>query len=140
MIKRLLVICVLLTGCERVSMPEVTTTFVAAGGAAASTVIWANPVSAAVGAAVGGMAGANLTKDDKSVTTEQIAQVENPWQALVLAFDQMLNHAFELVIAVSLAIIGIPMLLSYLLGRFKQRPEDRKAIADLVEKIGKMKE
>ena len=140
MVKRLLLICVLLTGCERVSLPEVTTTFVAAGGAAASTVIWANPVSAAVGAAVGGMAGANLTKDDKTVTVKQIESVENPWQALVLAFDQVLAHAFELVIAISLAIIGLPMLFSYLLGRFKQRPEDRKAIADLVEKVGKMKE
>jgi len=140
MIKRLLLICVLLTGCERISLPEVTTAFTAAGGAAASTVIWTNPAGAIVGGLAGGLAGASITKDDKSVTSEQIQNVQNPWQALVLAFDQMLNHAFELVIAVSLAIIGIPMLLSYLLGRFKQRPEDRKAIADLVEKIGKMKE
>ena len=140
MMKRLVLICVLLSGCERVSLPEVTTTLAATGGAVLSTVVWSNPITAGAGAIAGGLAGANLTDDDKSVTTEQIAQIENPWQALVLAFDQMLNHAFELVIAISLAIIGLPMLFSYLLGRFKQRPEDQKAIADLVEKIGKMKE
>ena len=69
---------------------------------------------------------------DKSLNAEQIAQVENPWQALLVAFDQLLANAFELVIAGSIAIIGIPMLFSYLLGRMKQRPEDAKAISKLV--------
>ena len=32
------------------------------------------------------------------------------------------------------------MLITYLLGRFKQRPEDAKAINTLVEKVAKMKE
>lgn len=140
MIKRLLLVSVLLSGCERVSLPEVTTAFTAAGGAAASTVVWAHPVGAAVGAVAGGLAGANLTEDDKSVTSEQIQNVQNPWQALVLAFDQVLAHAFELVIAGSLAIIGLPMLFSYLIGRMKQRPDDRKQIEKLINKVGKMKD
>lgn len=140
MVKRLLLICVLLSGCERVTLPEVTTTFVAAGGAAASTVIWANPASAAVGAVAGGLVGANLTKDDKTLTVKQIESVENPWQALALAFDQVLANAFELVIAISLAVVGVPMLLSYLMGRMQQRPDDKKQIRDLIDKIGKMKE
>jgi hypothetical protein len=79
-------------------------------------------------------------KDDKSLSTEQIKEVENPWQAMLIAFDQLLAHAFEIVIAIGIAAIGIPMLITYLMGRFKQRPEDAKTINNLVEKIGKMKE
>ena len=88
----------------------------------------------------GAIAVATLVKDDKSLSTEQIKEVENPWQAMLVAFDQLLAHAFEIVIAIGIAVIGVPMLITYLMGRFKQRPEDAKTINNLVEKIGKMKE
>jgi len=79
-------------------------------------------------------------EDDKSLTTEQIKEVENPWQALLVAFDQLLANAFEIVIAIGIAVVGLPMLFSYMLGRFKQRPEDKKQIEELTTRVAKMKE
>ena len=102
--------------------------------------ITTNPMAIGAVTAGGAIAGATLVKDDKSLSTEQIKEVENPWQAMLVAFDQLLAHAFEIVIAIGIAVIGVPMLITYLMGRFKQRPEDAKTINNLVEKIGKMKE
>ena len=57
-----------------------------------------------------------------------------------VAFDQLLANAFEIVIAIGIAVFGFPMLISYMLGRFKQRPEDRKQIQELTARVAKMKE
>jgi hypothetical protein len=59
---------------------------------------------------------------------------------MLVAFDQLLAHAWEIVIAIGIAVIGIPMLITYLMGKGKQRPEDAKAITDLVNRVGRMKE
>jgi len=136
----ILLVLTFLTACDRISLSDVSTTTVATGAALAATTLTLNPVPVAMATAAGGVAGATLVKDDKSLTTEQIAEVENPWQALLVAFDQLLAHAWEIVIAIGVAVFGIPMLITYILGRGKQRPEDAKAITNLVDKIGKMKD
>lgn len=129
-----------LTACDRIDLSDVSTTFSAASAAVGTAVVTTSPAAIGAMTIAGGAVGAAVVKDDKSLSTEQIKEVENPWQAMLVAFDQLLAHAFELVIAIGIAVVGIPMLITYLMGRFKQRPEDAKTINNLVEKIGKMKE
>ena len=128
------------TACDRIDLSDISTASSATTAAMGTALITTNPVAIGAATATSAVAGAYLVKDDKSLTTEQIKEVENPWQAMLVAFDQLLAHAFELVIAIGIAAVGIPMLITYLMGRFKQRPEDAKTINNLVEKIGKMKE
>lgn len=129
-----------LTACDRIDLSDISTASSATTAAVGTAFLTTNPVAIGAATATSAVAGAYLVKDDKSLSTEQIKEVENPWQAMLVAFDQLLAHAFELVIAISIAVVGIPMLITYLMGRFKQRPEDAKTITNLVEKIGKMKE
>jgi len=136
----LLLILTLITACGRIDFSDVATAGGATGAAMGTALITTNPIAIGAVTAGGAIAGATLVEDDKSLSTEQIKEVDNPWQAMLVAFDQLLAHAFELVIAIGIAVIGIPMLITYLMGRFKQRPEDAKTITNLVEKIGKMKE
>ena len=135
-----IIVLTLLAGCGRIDFSDISTTAGATGAAIGTAVITTNPMAIGTVTAGGAIAGATLVKDDKSLSTEQIKEVENPWQAMLVAFDQLLAHAFEIVIAIGIAVIGVPMLITYLMGRFKQRPEDAKTINNLVEKIGKMKE
>jgi len=130
----------LFTACDRIDLSDISTASSATTAAVGTAFLTTNPVAIGAATATSAVAGAYLVKDDKSLSTEQIKEVENPWQAMLVAFDQLLAHAFELVIAIGIAVIGIPMLITYLMGRFKQRPEDAKTITNLVEKIGKMKE
>ena len=123
----LLVFATLLAGCENVSFGELGTAAGGGASAAAVSLVTTHTVAA-------------MTDEVEAVTAEQIAEVQNPWQAFVLAFDQLLQHAFEIVIAIGIATIGLPMLISYVMGRAKQRPEDAKQIRELVNKVGKMKE
>ena len=129
-----------LSGCENISMSDMFTASGASAGAGVAALVTANPALIAGATGAGALVGASVVEEDKSLTTEQIAQVDNPWQALLVALDQILANAFELVIAVSIAVFAIPMLITYLLGRMKQRPEDAKAISELVNKVGKMKD
>ena len=145
MIRALLLIsCLLLSGCffRNIDFSDMATTAGSAGVAAVTTTVLPSLGAAGVAgrAGVGGLAGAALVGESKSLSAETIKEVENPWQMALVAFDQLLAHAWEIVLALGIAIIGIPMLITYLLGRFKQRPEDAKAINTLVEKVAKMKE
>ena len=129
-----------LSACESISMSDMFTASGASIGAGAAAVVTGNPAIIAGATGTGALVGASLIEEDKSLTTEQIAEVDNPWQALLVALDQILANAFELVIAISIAVFAIPMLFTYLLGRMKQRPEDAKAINTLVDKVAKMKD
>jgi len=136
-----ILLCIaLLTGCGKISLSDMVTGAGASGGAGVAALVTANPVVIAGATATGALAGAALVEEDKSLTTEQIKEVDNPWQAMLVAFDQLLAHAWEIVIAIGIAVIGIPMLITYLMGKGKQRPEDAKAITDLVNRVSKMKE
>ena len=135
-----IIVLTLLAGCGRIDFSDISTTAGATGAAIGTAVITTNPMAIGAVTAGGAIAGATLVKADKSLSTAQIKEVENPWQAMLVAFDQLLAHSFEIVIAIGIAVIGVPMLITYLMGRFKQRPEDAKTINNLVEKIGKMKE
>lgn len=142
--KRLLIACLFLSACsglDNIEFPEVASTFSAASAAATTAVITTNPIAiAGVGLAAGVATSAVTPPAQSQLSAEQITEIQNPWQAFAVAFQGLMNHAFEIVIAIGIATIAIPMLISYLMGRFKQRPEDAKTITKLVEKIGKMKD
>jgi len=129
-----------LSGCDSISTSDMFTASGASIGAGVAAAVTGNPALIAGATGTGALVGASLIEEDKSLTTEQIAEVDNPWQALLVALDQILANAFELVIAISIAVFAIPMLFTYLLGRMKQRPEDAKAINTLVDKVAKMKD
>jgi hypothetical protein len=129
-----------LSGCESISMSDMFTASGASIGAGVAAAVTGNPALIAGATGTGALVGASLIKEDKSLSSEQIAEVQNPWQAMLVALDQLLANAFELVIGISLAVFAIPMLFTYLLGRMKQRPEDAKAINNLVDKVAKMKD
>ena len=140
--KWILILCslTLLSGCSRISLSDIATAGGASGAAAVASIVTANPAIIAGATASGAIAASAIVEDDKSLTTEQIKEIDNPWQAMLVAFDQLLAHAWEIVIGIGIAVFGIPMIITYLFGRGKQRPEDAKAITQLVDKIGKMKE
>jgi hypothetical protein len=133
-----------ISGCElvkNIELPEATSVLSSSAAAAGTAVVWAHPVPIALSAASAGIATAAMSEPKEAqLSAEQITNIQNPWQAFAVAFQGLISHAFEIVIAIGVATIALPMLLSYLLGRFKQRPEDAKAISGLVEKIGKMKD
>jgi len=129
-----------LSGCESISMSDMFTASGASAGAGVAALVTANPALIAGATGAGALVGASVIKEDKSLSTEQIAEVQNPYQAVLVALDQLLANAWELIIAGAIAIFGIPMLFTYLMGRFRQRPEDAKMIKELTEKIAKMKE
>ena len=76
--------------------------------------------------AVGATAGAALVEDTvQTVTKETLTAVTNPWQGMVLAFQTLLNHAFELVVAISIGVFAIPMLLTFALGKIMPRKKEK---------------
>ena len=72
------------TACDRIDLSDVATASSASTAALGTAAVTGNPMAIGAAAAVGGLTGAALIKDDKSLTTEQIKEVENPWQALLL--------------------------------------------------------
>ena len=131
----LAIMATILTGCGNLELNEMTSMGAASGAAVITSAIIPNPMVVGLAAASAGTTTAILTEPNDALSVEAIESIENPWQAIAV-----MNHAFELVIAFGVALIGIPMLLSYILGRGKQRPEDRKQISELVERVAKMKE
>lgn len=136
----LLFVLTFVVACDKIDFSDMATTFSATGAAIGTAVVTTNPMAIGAVTAGGAIAGAALVEDDKSLSTEQISEVQNPWQAILVAFDQLLAHAWEIVIAIGIAVVGVPMIITYVLGRAKQRPEDAKSIQHLVEKVAKMKE
>jgi len=139
-IATLAIIATILTGCGNLELNEMTSMGAASGAAVITSAIIPNPMVVGLAAASAGTTTAILTEPNDALSVEAIESIENPWQAIAVGFDALMNHAFELVIAFGVALIGIPMLLSYILGRGRQRPEDKKQISELVERVAKMKE
>ena len=97
----LLLLSLSLAGCSNVDLSDVSTGAGATGAAVAASVVTANPAIIAGVTLTGATVGAALVEDDKSLTTEQIKEVDNPWQALLVAFDQLNNNSNVHVILIS---------------------------------------
>jgi len=139
---RCLIILVLMFGLQGcITLSDVAT----GAGATAGTVVGSvaglgTPATAAL-TVVGATAGAAAIEETVTeIAVEQVQAVTNPWQAFVLAFNQLLNHAFEIVIAIGLAVIAIPMVLTFAIGKVmpnrktKEVEQENKVLKKLMEK------
>ena len=129
----IILVAIGLSGCSTIDLSDISTGAGATLGAvAADAIIPGASVGVTVaGSVVGGTVGASLIEDKaKEIAVETVREVVNPWQALVVAFNDLLNHAFEIVIAISIATIGIPMLFSYAIGKLLPRKKEKETMEE----------
>ena len=130
-----------LTGCfKSLSLSDLST-----GAGAVGAVAVVDAVAPGLGTipkviitSLGATAGAAVVDETvQAVTKETLASVTNPWQGIVLAFESLLNHAFEIVIAICIGVIGLPMLLSFFIGKVipRGREKDTMAENELLKKL-----
>lgn len=139
---RCLIILALMFGLQGcITLSDVATGAGATGGATVASAAGLGPVGVATLTVAGATAGAVLVDDPApTVTTEQLEAVTNPWQAFALAFNQLLNHAFEIVIAIGIAVVGIPMVVSFVIGKVlpnrktKEVEQENRTLKKLMEK------
>ena len=131
--------CFALSGC--ITLSDVATGVGATGGAVVSSVAALDPVTTAVVTVAGATVGAAVIEDTvQTVTADVIKEVTNPWQAFALAFQALLNHAFEIVIAVAVGVFAIPMVLTFAIGKVmpnkktKEVEQENKVLKKLMEK------
>ena len=128
-----------LAGC--ITLSDVATGAGATAGAVVSSVAGLDPVSTAVVTVVGATAGAAAIEETVTeIAVEQVQAVTNPWQAFLLAFNQLLNHAFEIVIAIGIAAVGIPMVVTFAIGKVlpnrktKEIEQENRVLKKMMEK------
>ena len=139
---RCLIILVLMFGLQGcITLSDVATGAGATGGAVAASAAGLGPVGTAVLTVTGATAGAVAIEETVSeIAVEQVQAVTNPWQAFLLAFNQLLNHAFEIVIAVGIAVIAIPMIVSFAIGKVmpnrksKEIEQENKVLKKMMDK------
>lgn len=133
--------CFALSGC--ITLSDVATGAGAVGAATALDLVapGAGTVATATVTAVGATAGAALIEETvQTVTADVIKEVTNPWQAFALAVQALLNHAFELVIAIGIAVFAIPMIVTFAIGKVmpnkktKEVEQENKVLKKLMEK------
>ena len=133
-ITTLLLTLTLLTGCfKSLSLSDLST-----GAGAVGAVAVVDAVAPGLGTipkvivtSLGAVAGAAVVEETvQTVTKETLASVTNPWQGAVLAFQALLNHAFEIVIAICIGVIGLPMLLSFFIGKVLPRRKESETIKE----------
>lgn len=129
----------LLSGC--ITLSDVATGAGAAGGATIASAAGLGPAGVAVLTVTGATAGAVAIEDKvQTVTADVLKEVTNPWQAMALAFSQLLAHSFEIVIAIGIAAFGVPMLLTFALGKVmpnrktKDMEQENKVLKKMMEK------
>ena len=128
-----------LQGC--ITLSDVATGAGATGGAVVSSVAGLGVPATAALTVVGATAGAAAIEETVTeIAVEQVQAVTNPWQAMVLAFNQLLNHAFEIVIALAVGVFAIPMALTFVIGKAmpnrktKEVEQENKTLKKLMEK------
>lgn len=118
-----------LQGC--ITLSDVATGAGATAGAAASSVAGLGVPATVALTVTGATAGAAVIEDTvQTVTADVIKEVTNPWQAFALAFQTLLNHAFEIVIAIGIAVIAIPMIVSFAVGKVMPRKKEKDIIKE----------
>lgn len=141
-IKQCLIISVLMFGLQGcITLSDIATGAGATAGAVVSTVAGLDPVATATLTVAGATVGAAAIEEKATeIAVETVQAVTNPWQAFVLAFNQLLNHAFEIVIAIGIAAVGVPMIISFAVGKVmpnrktKEVEQENKTLKKLMEK------
>lgn len=131
-----LLLSLTLGGC--LTLNEAVSSGVSAGTALVTTSLGLPPA-----ATVAAVAGADLAT---GVITEEVeilqdvAEIVNPWQAFAVAFNNLLNHAFELIIAISVGVLVIPMIISFVAGvkvpnrRTKETEQENRVLKRMMDK------
>ena len=136
-----LVALFVLSGCSRLSLSDAATGTGAAIGAAAGAASGLGTAVTLTTTAIGATAGAVVLEDTaKTIAADTIKEVTNPWQAMVIAWNDLLNHAFEIVIALMVGVFAIPMVLTFVIGKImpnrktKEVEQENKVLKKLMEK------
>ena len=133
-ITTLLLTLTLLAGCfKSLSLSDLST-----GSAAVASVAVVDAVAPGLGTipkviitSLAATGGAALVEDTvQTVTKETLTSVTNPWQGMVLAFQALLNHAFEIVIAIGIAVFAIPMIVTFFIGKVLPRRKESETIQE----------
>lgn len=133
-----LVACLGLSGC--LTLNEAISSGASATAALVTTSAGLPPVVTVAAVAATDVAVGVLTEENVLVPRETVEAIQNPWQAMFLAFDQLLNHAFEVVIAIGVAVLGIPMIISFAIGKVmpnrktKEMDQENKVLKKIMEK------
>ena len=122
----ILMALVSLTGC--LTLNEGLSSAVSAGTALVTTSAGLPPVATVVAVGAADLGVGVITEEVKAI--QNVAEIVNPWQAVVVAFNDLLNHAFEIVIAISIAVVGIPMVVSFVIGKVLPNRKTKEALKE----------
>ena len=135
-----LVALLVLSGCSRLSLSDIATGTGAVVGAGVGAAVGVPAVTLTT-TAIGATAGAALVDTPApTIPAEVITEVMNPWQALIIAWNDLLNHAFQVVVAISVGVFAIPMALTFVIGKVmpnrktKEVEQENKVLKKLMEK------
>ena len=125
-----------LTGC--LTTNELINTAATTGAATVSAAAGLPVIPTAILTATAGVTAGVVTEEPEPPAP--IPTDLNPWSAMAQAFRDLLDHAFEVVIAVSVGVLGIPMLISFIVGKVmpnrktKEVEQENKVLKKLMEK------
>ena len=129
----LAVLSLSMSACSSLSLSDLSTGAGAIGATAALDAVapGAGTATKVVVTAIGATAGAALIEDTaKQLGADVVKEITNPWQAAAVAFNNLLNHAFEIVIAIGIALVGIPMVVSFVIGKVIPRRKEKDTMSE----------
>ena len=131
-VKNVVIIFALMFGLQGcITLSDISTGVGATAGAAASSAVGLGVPATVALTVTGATVGAAAIEDTvQTVTAETLKEVTNPWQAFALAFQGLLNHAFEIVIAIGIAVIAIPMVMSFAVGKVMPNKKTKDAMKE----------
>ena len=122
--------CLLLSACSTIEFDEIASAGASTAGATVGTAL-AGPAGGVVGGVAAGTATLVVTpKSAPVVDTAVVAEIMNPWQAFYVAWLGLLNHAFEIVIAIGVAVVAVPMIVSFAAGKIMPRRKEKEVMEE----------
>ena len=118
------ILAIALSGC--ITLSDVATGAGATAGAVVSSAAGLGVPATAAITVVGATAGAAALEEQARdvIEAEVVSSIDNPWQAFAVAWNNLLNHAFEIVIAIGVAVFAIPMIMTFVLGKAMPRRKE----------------
>ena len=138
---RCLIILALMFGLQGcITLNELAVGAGATAGAAVGAATGLGTAATVTLTAAGAGAAAVVTDPPETLQAETVEAIQNPWQAMAVAFNDLLNHAFEIVIAIGIAVIAIPMIVSFAIGKVmpnrksKEIEQENKVLKKMMDK------
>jgi len=128
---RCLIILALMFGLQGcITLNELAVGAGATAGAAVGAATGLGTAATVTLTAAGAGAAAVVTDPPETLQAETVEAIQNPWQALAVAFNDLLNHAFEIVIALAVGVFAIPMVLTFALGKIMPNRKTKEAMKE----------